>query len=88
MITIVNNMDKFVMPENFALDIFRSVRWEDRVYCPKCKSFKIQHRGEQSGSNRYSCSKYGNNFSDFTNTLFEHSKIPFEKFIYVSASKN
>jgi transposase-like protein len=57
MITLVDNMDMFVMPEDFALELFRSIRWADGVYCPKCKSFEIQKRGQQSNSNRYSCRK-------------------------------
>ena len=84
MITIVNNMDKFVMPEDFALALFRSIRWANGVYCPKCKSFTIQSRGEQNNSHRYSCTNCKNNFSDFTDTHFEYSKIPFGKILYMS----
>jgi transposase-like protein len=88
MFNIASNMDKFLMPEHFALMIFRSVRWADGVYCPKCKSFKIQNRGQQSDSNRYSCVNCGNNFSDFTNTPFEYSKIPFGKILYILVHLN
>jgi transposase-like protein len=83
MFTIANNMDKFVMPEEFALKIFRSIRWADGVHCPECKSFKIHNRGQQSDSYRYSCNECGSNFSDFTNTPFEYSKIPFGKILYM-----
>jgi hypothetical protein len=31
----------------------------------------------------YSCIKCGNNFSDFTSTLFEYSEIPFGKILYI-----
>ena len=88
MITIVNNMDKFVMPEDFALALFRSIRWPDGVYCPECKLFTVNCRGEQSDSKRYSCTSCGNNFSDFTNTPFEYSKIPFGKILYMIVHLN
>lgn len=34
-------------------------------------------------SGRYQCPKCGNNFSDFTDTPFEYSKIPFGKILHV-----
>jgi transposase-like protein len=33
-------MDKFVINEDYAMKIFRNVKWADGVYCPRCKSFK------------------------------------------------
>lgn len=81
--TILNCMDRMVLSEDEALEIFRGIRWADGVYCPKCKSFNINNRGKQGNSHRYSCTDCGNNFSDFTNTPFEYSKIPLSKMIYI-----
>jgi len=84
--TIANNMDKFVINEKDAMKIFRSIRWVDGVYCPKCKSFEgIVSRGKQgkSNSNKYTCTKCNNNFSDFTNTFVKSAKIPFGKILYM-----
>jgi len=83
MLTIYNSMDKFAMTEENAMMIYRSIRWANGVYCPKCKSFNINHRGSQGNSLRYSCKECGANFSDFTDTPFEYSKIPFRKMIYI-----
>ena len=81
--TIADNMDKFAMDEDDALRIFRSIRWANGVYCPKCKSFHIHDKGVRGKSARYQCPKCGNNFSDFTDTPFEYSKIPFGKILYI-----
>ena len=77
-------MDKFVIDEKDAMKIFRSVRWADGVYCPECKSFDhIISRGTQGKSQRYTCTKCNNNFSDFTNTFVESAKIPLGKILYM-----
>jgi len=68
--TIADNMDKFVMTEDDALRIFRSIRWANGIYCPKCKSFHVHGKGVRGKSARYQCPKCGNNFSDFTDTPF------------------
>ena len=87
MCTIVNNMDKFVIDEGHAMKIFRHIRWTNGVYCPKCKSFDVYNCGEQKGKNkqpnRYSCSSCGNNFNDFTDTLFENGNVSFGKILYM-----
>ena len=85
--TISDNMDKFVIHEEYAMNIFRHIRWTDGVHCPKCKSFDIYNRGEQKGKNKrskkYSCNGCGNNFNDFTDTLFENGNISFGKVLYI-----
>jgi transposase-like protein len=81
--TIVNNMDKFVMDEDYALRLFKGIRWVNGVYCPKCKSFHVHSKGSRGSSTRYQCPSCGNNFSDFTDTPFEYSKIPFGKMLYI-----
>jgi len=80
---ISDDNEKQIIPEKFVLKVFRSIRWADGVSCPKCKSLKIQSRGKQGESNRYSCMKCENNFSDLTNTPFEYSKIPLGKILYI-----
>ena len=85
--SITNNMDKFVIDEEYAMKIFRHIRWTNGVYCPKCKSFDIYNRGMQKGSNkqpnRYSCNSCGSNFNDFTDTLFENGNVAFGKILYI-----
>jgi transposase-like protein len=82
--TIVDNLDQFVINEDYAMKIFWSVRWADGVYCPKCKSFEhIVKRGVRGKANRYSCTSCGNNFNDFSNTPFAYAKISFGKILYI-----
>lgn len=66
-----------------VLKIFRSIRWTNRVYCPRCNSFHVHSKGVWGKSTRYQCPECGNNFSDFTDTPFEHIKIPFRKILYI-----
>ena len=87
MCTIVNNMDKFVIDEEHAMKIFRHIKWTNGVYCPKCKSFDVYNRGEQKEKNKrpnkYSCNSCGNNFNDFTDTLFENGNVSLGKILYI-----
>ncbi|AMK16152.1 helix-turn-helix domain-containing protein [Methanobrevibacter olleyae] len=68
--------------ETLFMDIFRSIRWADGVYCPKCKSFDVYKKGFLKKSDykgkirKYTCKKCNNNFNDFTNTFLENSKVP------------
>ena len=63
--TIVDNLDKFVINEDYAMKIFRSVRWANGIYCPKCKSFDhVVSRGSRGKTSRYSCTSCGRNFND------------------------
>jgi transposase-like protein len=82
--TIINNMDKFVIDEQSAMEIYRSVRWLNIVFCPYCGSYEIYNRGYQDEYiRRCSCKSCGKNFNDFTKTLFANSKIPFGKLLYI-----
>jgi transposase-like protein len=81
--TIAENMSKFTMAEEDALRIFRGIRWANSVYCPKCHSFHIHTKGARKNSIRYRCAKCKNNFSDFTDSPFEYSKIPFGKILCI-----
>ena len=77
-------MDKFVINEEYAMKIFRSVRWADGIYCPECRSFDhVVNRGSRGKTNRYTCTSCGKNFNDFTNTPFAHAKISFGKILYI-----
>ena len=69
--------------EEHSIKIFRTIRWPEGVYCPKCHSLHIEKRGPQGRIHRYQCKKCNNNFSDFTNTIFHKSQAPLGKIIYI-----
>ena len=69
--------------EKVAMAFFRSIRWVNGVYCPKCNSYNINNRGQQGRVRRYSCKDCGTNFNDFTGTFFHKSRIPLGVMLYV-----
>ncbi|OWT33630.1 hypothetical protein BGI41_01340 [Methanobrevibacter sp. 87.7] len=86
---ITKESSDIYLNESFFMDIFRSIRWADGVYCPKCKSFDVYKKGFLKKSNykgiirKYTCKTCNNNFNDFTNTFFENSKIPMSVFAFI-----
>ena len=79
----IPNPDIEVPDEKVAMAFFRSIRWVNGVYCPKCKSYNINNRGIQGRTRRYSCKDCGSNFNDFTGTFFHKSKIPLGIMLYI-----
>ena len=79
----IPNPDIEVPDEKVAMAFFRSIRWVNGVYCPKCKSYNINNRGIQGRTRRYSCKDCGSNFNDFTGTFFHNSKIPLGIMLYI-----
>ena len=79
----IPNTDIAVPDEKVAMAFFRSIRWVNGVYCPKCKSYNINNRGIQGRTRRYSCKDCGSNFNDFTGTFFHKSKIPLGIMLYI-----
>ena len=79
----IANPDIEVPDEKVAMAFFRSIRWVNGVYCPKCKSYNINNRGIQGRTRRYSCKDCGSNFNDFTGTFFHKSKIPLGIMLYI-----
>ena len=79
----IPNPDIEVPDEKRAMAFFRSIRWVNGVYCPKCKSYNINNRGIQGRTRRYSCKDCGSNFNDFTGTFFHKSKIPLGIMLYI-----
>lgn len=69
--------------EKVAMAFFRSIRWVNGVYCPKCNSYNINNRGQQGRVRRYSCKDCGTNFNDFTGTFFHKSRIPLGVMLYI-----
>ena len=69
--------------DQVAMAFFRSVRWVNGVYCPKCKSYNINSRGNQGRTRRYVCKDCGANFNDFSGTIFHKSKIPLNVMLYI-----
>ena len=66
-----------VADDEQAINIFRSIRWANGVYCPKCRSFEIiMAGGGRNGKfNRYICKDCNANFNDLTGTIFHNSKM-------------
>ena len=79
----IPNPDIEVPDEKVAMAFFRSIRWVNGVYCPKCKSYNVNSRGIQGRTRRYSCKDCGSNFNDFTGTFFHKSKIPLGIMLYI-----
>lgn len=69
--------------DQVAMSFFRSVRWVNGVYCPKCKSYNVNNRGNQGRTRRYVCKDCGANFNDFSGTIFHKSKIPLNVMLYI-----
>ena len=69
--------------DQVAMAFFRSVRWVNGVYCPKCRSYNINNRGNQGRTRRYVCKDCGANFNDFSGTIFHKSKIPLNVMLYM-----
>jgi len=60
--------------------LFRSVRWGDGVYCPRCGSFRVKGHGfYKYGLKRYFCKACGRTFNDKTGTLFHYSRLSFRE---------
>ena len=79
----IPNPDIEVPDEKVAMAFFRSIRWLNGIYSPKCKSYNINNRGIQGRTRRYSCKDCGSNFNDFTGTFFHKSKIPLGIMLYI-----
>ena len=77
------SMGFFIPDEKRCIELFRHVRWGSGVYCPSCKSFSVQKRGIEGKTRRYSCNTCGNNFSDFTGTIFAHKRLPLGEMFYI-----
>ncbi|MCQ2978111.1 MAG: transposase [archaeon] len=79
----MHNLDVEIPDDKIAMAFFRSIRWINGVYCPKCGSYNINNRGQQGRVKRYSCKDCGSNFNDFTGTFFHKSRIPMGVMLYV-----
>ena len=75
----------FIPDEERIMEIFRQIRWVNGVYCPQCNSFKVQKRGKEGKTRRYSCNTCGSNFSDLTGTIFATRKLPMGEIFYILA---
>lgn len=74
------------------MDVFRSIRWADGVYCPHCKSFNISKKGytykyyskdSYIKIRRYRCKDCHKTFNDFANTLFSNIQVPITVFALI-----
>ncbi len=75
--------------ETLFMDIFRSIRWANGVYCPRCKSFNVNKKGfidkgyPQGKIRKFKCNDCNHAFNDFSGTFFENSKMPISVLSYI-----
>jgi transposase-like protein len=74
--------------EDYVVNFFKKIRWSGGIYCPDCYSKNIEKRDPQGKIHRYKCKNCGNNFSDFTKTIFYKSKVPLNIIFYVLFNRN
>ena len=60
-------LDLFIPDEKRSMNIVRSTKWANGVYCPLYHSFIIENCGSQGKNRRYLCNGCLN-FSDLTGT--------------------
>ena len=85
---LCNGLD--VADDEQAINIFRSIRWANGVYCPKCRSFEIiMAGGGRNGKfNRYICKDCNANFNDLTGTIFHNSKMSLGEIFFALLNLN
>ena len=73
---------KVVVPDDgTAIEFLKNLRWEDGLYCPCCRSFKITKQGRQgktrrqSQIHRYKCKNCELKFNDLTGTILCKEKV-------------
>ena len=68
-----------------AIKLFRKLRWKPQIYCVHCGCVDSirTHSIMKSGLKRYFCPHCDKTFSDTTGTIFNKSRIPIWKWIYV-----
>ena len=66
--------------EQSAIDFLEAERWPDRVTCPRCKS---DYTSPIKSRNRHSCNSCRRQFSVRTGAIFENTRIPLSKWLYV-----
>ena len=66
--------------EQSAIDFLEAERWPKRVICPRCKS---DYTSPIKKRNRHSCNSCRRQFSVRTGSIFENTRIPLRKWLYV-----
>ena len=64
-----------------AVKFYEKSRWPEGVTCPDCQSKRIAERKNRLGV--YQCKDCRNTFTVQTGTVFEKSKVPLRKWLYV-----
>ena len=72
---------KNIIDETKLYDFVRSVRWEQKVYCPRCQSHYIRYVSRNRDNFKYYCNACKVHFNDLTGTIFAHTRIPLWKWI-------
>ena len=67
--------------DDICLEYIRSMRYPERIDCPKCEKNSLFHRDK--GKKSYSCDHCGYGISPTANTIFHKSKTPLTIWFYV-----
>lgn len=79
MLSIQNLID-----DEKCYETVRTLRWPERVMCPRCDSTVINKRGRHSSQKhrqRYNCQSCATNFDDLTATIFEGHHQPLKVWV-------
>jgi len=78
-------IDLDMVDDEEAMKVFRSIRWANGVYCPKCKSFDTIMAGGGKGGNpnKYICKICNSNFNDLSGTIFQGSHFSLGEIFYI-----
>ena len=79
------SMNVFIPDEERVLNIFRSIRWVNGLYCPKRGSKNVVKYGfvRKTPLRRYICRKCEKHFTDLTGTIFSNKRIPLGECPYI-----
>ena len=66
---------KKIVDESKLYDFIRSIRWKQRLYCPRCQSHRIRYVSRNRQNYKYYCNACRVHFNDLTTTIFAYTHI-------------
>ena len=81
----VSVVELLIPDDEKVLNILKSFRWADGVYCPKCGSKNVVKYGfvRRTSLRRYLCRECEKHFTDLTGTIFSDKRIPIGECFYI-----
>ncbi|MCY4520791.1 MAG: IS1595 family transposase [Caldilineaceae bacterium] len=68
-----------------CIDYIEKVRWPERAYCPLCGGLKVKRKNERRRKHRWLCHDCGSSFTVMSQTVFDKTKIPLQKWFLAIA---